>query len=150
MIDMKRRVLFVRMMAVLAVAFVFSACGSSRRTFGLEEGWEILGERKVNFVKDKDVMEVSSRNLFTDIRFYVEEKDVRINDLKVQFDNGDKIQPALDDVIKAGETSRVIRLAADGRRISNIEFKYRSMGSVLEGRANVVVTGKRYNPYGAY
>ena len=150
MIDMKRRVLLVQILAVAVVTVLLSACGSSRRTFGLEEGWEILGERKVNFVKDKDVMEVSSRSLFTDIRFYVEEKDVRINDLKVQFENGDKIEPALDDVIKAGELSRVIQLAADGRRISNIEFKYRSMGNVLQGRANLVVTGKRYTPYGAY
>jgi hypothetical protein len=150
MIGMKRNVLLMRMLILGFVVFALSACGSSRRTFGLEEGWEILGERKVNFVKDKDVMEVTSRNMFTEIRFFVEDKDVRINDLKVQFDNGDKIEPALDDVIKAGEGSRVIQLAADGRRISNIEFKYRSMGSVLDGRANVVVTGHRYNPYGAY
>lgn len=140
----------MRMLILGIVVFTLSACGSSRRTFGLEEGWEILGERKVNFVKDKDVMEVTSRNMFTEIRFFVEDKDVRINDLKVQFDNGDKVEPALDDVIKAGESSRVIQLAADGRRISNIEFKYRSMGSVLDGRANVVVTGHRYNPYGSY
>ncbi|RYZ29718.1 MAG: hypothetical protein EOO10_05380 [Chitinophagaceae bacterium] len=147
---MKSNVLVVRLLLVGFVAFVLSACGSSRRTFGLEDGWELLGERKVAFLRDKDVMEVRSQNLFTAIRFYVEDKDVRINELKVQFDNGDKMEPALDDVIKAGEGSRVIQLAADGRRISSIEFKYRSMGSVLEGRANVVVTGRRYNPYGAY
>ena len=150
MINMKRNVLAARLLLVGFVVLVLSACGSSRRTFGLEEGWELLGERKVAFIRDKDVMEVSSRNLFTAIRFYVEDKDVRINELKIQFDNGDKIEPALDDVIKAGESSRIIQLAADGRRISSIEFKYRSMGSVLEGRANVVVTGRRYNPYGAY
>ena len=132
------------------VSFVVLACGSSRRTFGLEEGWELLGERKVAFVRDKDVMEVRSPNPFTAIRFYVEDKDVRIRDLKIQFENGDKIEPALDDIIKAGDQSRVIELAADGRRISSIEFKYRSMGSLLEGRANVVVTGKRYNAYGGY
>ena len=132
------------------LSLLISACGSSRRTFGLEEGWELLGESKVNFLRDKDVMEVKSRNMFTAIRFYVEDKDVRITDLKIQFENGDKIEPALDDVIKAGEQSRMIDLAADGRRINNIEFKYRSMGSVLEGRANVVVTGRRYNPYGRY
>lgn len=139
-----------RLVCLVAVAVFFFSCGSSRRTFGLEEGWEILGESKVNFVRDKDVMEVKSRNLFTSIRFYIEEKDVRINDLKIVFENGDKIEPALDDMIKAGEQSRVIELAADGRRINNIEFKYRSMGSLLEGRANVVVTGRRYNPYGGY
>lgn len=133
---------------LLAAGFIFISCGSSRRTFGLEEGWELLGEKKVNFVRDKDVMEVKSNNRFTAIRFMVEEKDVRLRDLKIEFENGDKMEPALDDVIKAGEQSRVIQLAADGRRITNIEFKYRSMGSILQGRANVVVTGKRFNPYG--
>jgi hypothetical protein len=147
---MKRNGLLLKIVLVGLIGFFMTACGSSRRTLGLEEGWELLGERKVNFLRDKDVMEVSSRNLFTAIRFSVEDKDVRINDLKIQFENGDKIEPALDDVIKAGENSRVIELAADGRRITSIEFKYRSMGSVLEGRANVVVTGRRYNPYGRY
>jgi hypothetical protein len=140
----------IRLLGFFGLLFFVFSCGSSRRTFGLEEGWELLGESKVNFVRDKDVIEVKSRNLFTAIRFLVEEKDVRINDLKIVYENGDKIEPALDDVIRAGEQSRVIELAADGRRISTIEFKYRSMGSVLEGRANVVVTGRRYNPYGAY
>ncbi len=147
---MKRNVLLIRALFVGFVVFVLSACGSSRRTFGLEEGWELLGERKVNFLRDKDVMAVSSRNLFTAIRFYVEDKDVRINDLRIEFENGDRVEPALDDVVAAGQQSRVIQLAAEGRRIKTIEFKYRSMGSVLEGRANVVVTGRRYNPYGAY
>ena len=146
---MKMKSNFVLMLIGMA-SLVLLACGSSRRTFGLEEGWEILGEQKVAFVKDKDVLEVRSPNQFTAIRFFVEDKDVSIKDLKIQFENGDKMEPALDDVIKAGEQSRVIELAADGRRISSIEFKYRAMGSLLEGRANVVVTGKRYNPYGGY
>lgn len=141
---------FLKVFGIVGLVLFLVSCGSSRRTFGLEEGWELLGERKVNFLRDKDVMEVSSRNLFTSIRFYAEDKDVRINELKIVFDNGDRMEPALDDVIKAGEQSRIIELAADGRRISSIEFKYRSMGSVLEGRANVVVTGRRYNQYGAY
>lgn len=139
-----------RLIALLSVLGLLFSCGSSRRTFGLEEGWELLGESKVNFVRDKDVIEVKSRNQFTAIRFFVEEKDVRLNDLRIQFDNGDRMEPALDDVIKAGEQSRVIELAADGRRINTMEFKYRSMGSLLQGRANVVVVGRRYNPYGAY
>lgn len=140
----------IKLCSLVGLLVFFVSCGSSRRTFGLEEGWELLGERKVNFVRDKDVLEINSRNLFTAIRFHVEEKDVRINDLKIEFENGDRMAPALDDVIKAGEQSRVIQLAAEGRRIKNIEFKYRSMGSILEGRANVVVTGRRYNAYGRY
>lgn len=127
---------------------LFSSCGSSRKSIGLEEGWELLSERKVNFVRDKDEIDVESRNQFTALRFKVEDRDVRLNDLKVYFDNGDKLEPALDEIIPADQSSRVIELARDGRRIDKIEFKYRTTGNLLKGRANVLVIGKKYNPYG--
>ena len=127
---------------------LFTSCGSSRRSIGLEEGWELLSERKVNFVRDKDEIAIESRNQFTALRFKVEDRDVRLNDLKVYFDNGDKLEPALDEVIPADQSSRIIELARDGRRIDKIEFKYRTTGNLLKGRANVLVIGKKYNPYG--
>ena len=127
---------------------LFTSCGSSRRSVGLEEGWELLSERKVNFVRDKDEIVIDSRNQFTAIRFKVEDRDVRINDLKIYFDNGDKLEPSLDEVIPADQMSRIIELAREGRNIDKIEFKYRTTGSVLRGRANVLVFGKKYSPYG--
>jgi len=128
--------------------FVLSSCGSSRRSIGLEEGWELLSERKVNFVRDKDEIVIESRNQFTALRFKVEDRDVRLNDLKIYFDNGDKLEPSLDEIIPANESSRIIELARDGRRIDKIEFRYRTTGNVLKGRANVLLIGKKYNPYG--
>jgi hypothetical protein len=132
---------------LIASIILFTGCGSSRRTVAIEEGWELLSERKVNFVRDKDEIIVESRNLFTALQFKVEDRDVRLNDLKVYFENGDKLEPALDEVIPANQTSRIIELARDGRRIDRIEFKYRTTGNILEGRANVLVLGKRYQPY---
>jgi hypothetical protein len=115
----------------------FTSCGSSRRSVGVEEGWELLSEQKVN-----------SRNQYTAIRFKVEDKDVRINDLKIYFRNGDKLEPSLDEVIPANQMSRIIELAREGRDIDKIEFKYRTTGSFLSGRANVLVFGKKYSLYG--
>ena len=126
-------------------AAVFS-CSSSRRSIGIEEGWELLSEQKVNFVRDKDEITINNRNAFTAIRFKVEDRDVRINDLKIYFQNGDKLEPNLDAVIPADQYSREIELARDGRYIDKIEFKYRTTGNVLKGRANVLVIGKRYSP----
>lgn len=122
------------------------SCGSSR-TVAIEEGWELLAEQKVNFVRDKDEIDVSSRNQFTAIKFRVEDKDVRINDLKIYFDNGDKLEPSLDAIISAGQESKLIELGREGRNIDRIEFKYRSTGNLLDGRANVLVFGKRFNLY---
>ncbi len=111
---------------LIVCMLLHSACGSSRRSVGIEEGWELLSERKVNFVRDKDEIVVESRNQFTAIRFQVEDRDVRLNDLKVYFENGDKLEPSLDETIPANQMSRIIDLAQDGRRISKIEFKYRT------------------------
>lgn len=134
--------------SLLLVLFIslLSACGSSRRSVGVEEGWELLAERKVNFVRDKDEIDVDSRNAFTAIRFKVEEREVRINELKIYFENGDKLEPTIDEVIPAGGQSRVIDLAADGRYIDKIEFRYRTTGNILQGRANVLVFARRYSP----
>jgi hypothetical protein len=126
----------------------FTSCGSSRRSVGVEEGWELLSEQKVNFVRDKDEIIIDSRNQYTAVRFKVEDKDVRINDLKIYFRNGDKLEPSLDEVIPANQMSRIIELAREGRDIDKIEFKYRTTGSFLSGRANVLVFGKKYSLYG--
>jgi hypothetical protein len=122
------------------------ACGPTRRSIAIEEGWELLGESKVNFVRDKDEIDVTSRNQFTAIRFKVEGKEIRLHDLKVFFDNGDKLDPATDFIIPAEQESRIIELAREGRAIDKIEFKYRTTGNILKGRASVLVFGKRYNP----
>ena len=138
------------LLSILILCVLFNtSCGPSRRSVAVEEGWELIAERKVNFIKDKDEVIIESRNHFTAIRFKVEDRDIRLNGLKVVFDNGDKLEPALDVVIPANKESRVIELAQDGRRIDKIEFQYRTTGSLLQGRANVLMFGKRYTPYGS-
>jgi hypothetical protein len=132
---------------ILSLSSVFTSCGSSRRISGIEEGWEILGERKVNFLSDKDVMDIKSRSLYTAIRFMVEDRDIRLHELKIYFNNGDKLEPSLDEDITAGQSSRYIELGQEGRIIDRIEFKYRTVGNILKGRANVVVLGRRFYPY---
>ena len=128
--------------------FAIASCGSSRRTLAIEEGWEFIGESKVNFVRDRDKVEVNSSNKFTAIRFRVEDREIRLNELKITFENGDKLEPAIDEVIAADQYSRDIQIATDGRFIDRIEFRYRTSGNVLKGRAAVLVFGKKYNPYG--
>src|SRR4028118_1952325 len=108
------------LLAVAVLANVLSSCSSSRRSIPVEEGWELIGEEKVNFVRDKDEVIVTSRNQFTDIRFRVEEREVRIQDLKIYFENGDKLEPSIDLVVFANRDSRNIELAQDGRTISKI------------------------------
>jgi len=144
-----KRLLLVKFFVVVVASLTVISCGSSRRTVAIEEGWELLGERKVDFIRDKDELTVNSRNEFTALRFKVEDRDVRISYLKIYFKNGDILQPAIDEVIPANQNSKIIELGREGRPIDKIEFKYRtSGGNILEGRANVLVFGKKYYAYG--
>lgn len=132
---------------IVLMMLIISSCGPTRRSIAIEDGWDLLGEQKVNFIKDKDVIEVHSSYKFTAIRFKVEGHDVRLNGLKIHFQNGDKLEPSLDDIIAADQYSKVIELSQDGKFVNRIEFKYRTTGNVLKGRANVLVFGKRYTGY---
>jgi len=133
-------------LSIASVAFVLVlvSCHSSRRSIGIEEGWELLSEQKVNFVRDKDEIVLNNRTPYTAMRFKVEDKDVHINDLKVYFQNGDKLEPNINEDIQADQFSQVIDLGREGRYIDRIEFKYRTTGNILKGRANVLVLGKKY------
>jgi len=143
---MRRNVLLGNFLLFLLTGLLIS-CASSRRSIAIEEGWDMLGEQKVNFVRDVDEIDISNTNRYTALRFKVEGREVRLNDLKLYLDNGDILQPSLDDVIAADQFSRDITISAEGRMIDKIQFRYRTTGNVFKGRANVLVFGKRYDPY---
>jgi len=130
---------------IILSAVLISSCGASKRTMVVEEGWELLGERKVDFVRDKDEMDITSENKYTSVVFYVRDRDVRLNDVKIYYQNGDKLEPTLDDIIPADQYSRVIEIDREGRVLDKIEFRYRTTGNILKGRADVLVMGKRWN-----
>ena len=133
---------------ILFAIIISASCSSSRKTLAIEEGWDLVGETKVNFVRDRETITVYNTNRYTSLRFKVEKRDVRLNDVKIVYQNGDKLSPTLDDNLVADQYSREIELGPEGKNVRSIEFKFRTTGNVLKGRANVLVFGKRYvQPY---
>lgn len=133
-----------RSIALLFVICALASCHSRRKIIGIEEGWQLLSTRKVNFVRDKDEVVINNRTLYTALRFKVEKRDITISDLEIHFQNGDKLEPRINEDIKAGEFSRVIELGREGRYIDHIDFKYRTTGNILNGRATVLILGEKY------
>jgi hypothetical protein len=133
--------------AVIFLMIINASCAPPRRTLSVEEGWDLLGEKKVDFVRSTDVIEIHSTYKFTAIRFKVEKHEVRLTGVKISYQNGDKLEPALDDVLPADQYSREIELAQDGKFIYKIEFKYRTTGNIFKGRANMLIFGKRYTGF---
>ena len=57
------------LLSILILCVLFNtACGPSRRSVAVEEGWELIAERKVNFIKDKDEVIIESRNTISKCR----------------------------------------------------------------------------------
>ena len=135
----------LRFTLFISLAIISFSCGSTRNSIAVEEGWELLGETKAGFIRETDVINVNSRNQFTAIRFKVEGAEIKLSELGVFFGSGDKLSPAVDETIPAGKESRLIELAADGRTITKIELKYRTVGSIIKKKANILVFGKRYH-----
>lgn len=136
--------LILALILATCASLTLISCGSTRNSIAVEEGWELLGETKAGFIRETDVINVTSRNQFTAIRFKVEGRDIKLSDLSVYFESGDRLSPAVDENISAGQESREIELAADGRTITRIEFRYRTTGNIIKGRAGILVFGKKY------
>ena len=141
---MKNKYLLI--ISFLALIITSISCGSSRRTVAIEEGWEILGELTVNFGRDRDALQVNSSSKYTALRVKIEERAVKIQELKVVFANLDKLEPAIDEEVQADQYSKIIELGPDGKEVRSVEFKYRTTGNILKGRAKILVFGKRYVP----
>ncbi len=133
---------FTLFISLIIISF---SCGSTRNSIAVEEGWDLLGETKAGFIRETDVINVNSRNQFTAIRFKVEGAQIKLSALNVYFENGDKLSPAIDENLAAGQESKLIELAADGRTITKIEIKYRTVGSIVKRKASILVFGKRYH-----
>ena len=129
-------------MAIMLIVIVSTGCGSSK-TIAIEQGWDLLGEEKVNFVTDNDKINVYNQTLYTAIKFQVTTKDIHINDVNIIYPNGDKLNPSVDEDIAAGSFSKEIEIDPLGKEIRGVQFKYRSKGNLLKGRARVLVFGKR-------
>jgi uncharacterized membrane protein len=130
---------------LLVTLVIFTAsCGSSRRTLAIEEGWELLGELTVDFARDNDKLDINSSNRYTALRFKVENREVKIRDLKIVFANLDKLEPAIEEVVPADQYSKILELGPEGKEVRSVEFKYRTTGNLLKGRARVLIFGKRY------
>jgi hypothetical protein len=139
-----KRIFYLSGILLISLNFILLSCSSSRKTIAIEEGWELIGETKVNFVRDRSSIDILNSTPYTALRFKVENKAIRLKSFNVVFQNGDKLAPLVDSEIEADQFSRDFELGPEGRSIRSIDFSYRSKGNVLKGRARVLIFAKRY------
>lgn len=104
--------------------------------------WNLLGERRVSFAVDRDVIHVTGNDNYSQVKLKIKDGPVHILDMDVHFENGDKMDVAIKQRIGKDGESRVIDLPGGSRKIKKIEFWYERKG-IIKGRARVQVWGKR-------
>ena len=125
--------LFVSVIALLSFTTIESK--------GFQQ-WNLIGEKKVSFLVDRDVIHVTGNDNYRQIKLKIKDGPVHILDMDVHFENGDKFDVAIKQKFANGGESRVIDLPGGSRNIKKIEFWYETRG-FAKGRGRVQVWGRR-------
>lgn len=105
-------------------------------------GWTLLGERTVDGRYDHDRIEVGRyEGRFSKLTLVVENSDLELIDMSVQFVAGPPWHPQLQHYFREGQRTRAIDLPGDARTIRSIDFRYRNLPG--GGRARVAVYGMK-------
>lgn len=114
--------------------------------FEPHKDWQLLGEQKVGFLVDKDVINVRHpedwfRNrAFRMLHFLVEDNDLHLISLRIVYFNGYTETIKVDQMIRAGG-HLAVDLKGDKSYLRRIEMTYRSKPS-FKGQATIKVYGE--------
>lgn len=104
----------------------------------------MIGEQDVDFNVDHDMIAVrNNQDSFRSLFFLVENNDIELFNLVVDFVNGERQAVDTRLVFNEGSRSRLIDLNGRERRIRSIQFTYKTVGTWREGKARVIVYGVR-------
>ena len=110
--------------------------------------WNELGCKSVGFLIDRDVVNVDSSEFYRALRLRSTGFDIEMLEMNVRFANGQRDTYRVNAIIRSGERSRPIDLRGERRRITAIEFIYRSLG-LSTRKTKLCVDGLQFSRAGA-
>jgi hypothetical protein len=124
--------------AIAAAAFMLTGPLSARA-----ENWELLGEKRVGFIADHDVIEVGrGEGRFRKIKIVAHDNDVDLERLRIVYGDGEPEVIDSEIRIHRGGESRVFDLTGYARSIRRIELWYHTkFKHLLRGEALVQIFG---------
>jgi len=109
-------------------------------------GWHKIGERTVDFTKDRDEIPVVLSDRFSTIKFKVTAAAIYLTSLEIFYESGDKQDVMINQSVKSPGESRVIDLKGGSERsIKKIVFVYRTLPNSKDEKASVEVWGFKTN-----
>jgi len=102
-------------------------------------GWTMLGEKWVT--GKNDVLRIGRREgTFTKLMLVVDDGDLQLNNIIIEYDNGRKHSPSVAHFFKEGDRTQAIDLRGEARVIRNVELRYANVGAGR--RAKVQIWGR--------
>jgi hypothetical protein len=122
-----------RVVLMAFVAFLFTAGATA-----VSAQWQDLGSKEVKDRSEQDTWHVGGgKGEFRRIKITVHDRAVRFYRLEVKFENGQKQNIELRNVIPAGGETRAIDLVGADRRIDKVDVWYEAQ-TVRRGRRSRV------------
>lgn len=104
-------------------------------------GWQLLGERSVRLLGDRDeILVTARRGAMRRLRMVVLDQGVEFFDVTIHFANGEQFEAAVRSFIRAGGQTRAIDLPGRDRVIRRVSLTYRTRRGA-DGRARVQLWG---------
>lgn len=129
-------------MKIILTAFPFFLLSFTVAKNNVQSKWRFIADKNVRYGPDHDVIHVTGNDNYRQLKLHVTDAPLKINDMKVYFENGEVFDVSVRSEIGQGGYSRVIDLPGRSRSIRKIEFWYSTVG-VLKGTARVAVWGRR-------
>lgn len=126
--------------AVFALVATFAALPAEARSRGAD--WVLLGEERVGFRTDRDVINVADGSQrFSQLRIEAEDNDVFLTSVGLVYQNGFREEFRVGQVLKPGENALPVELGGPRSYLKQIELVYRARPD-FRGRAVVKVYGE--------
>jgi hypothetical protein len=130
--------LFIKMIVVFALVLMTGAAMAASSP----ARWERLGQREVDFKKDRDRIDVGrSEGRFRQLQIRVKNAPIEISDMVITFGNDQTFKPNLRHRFNEGSGTRTIDLPGERRSIKRIDFNYKSINR-REGKGTVEVLAR--------
>lgn len=131
---MKRRLLIASLLA-----FSLTLLGTT--VSATANDWELIAERSVRLVSDRDIIPVGGRKQYARLKLKVKETGVQILSMTIRLGSGKTINPPLNSYIPKNGESRAIDLPGKDRVITSVTLVYKSRPGSRD-RAIVQLYGK--------
>jgi len=88
------------------------------------DGWTLIGTRAVDYTLDRDVVSISDKQYFSELKFIVKNGTLNMHKCTVHFAGGDTKDIAFSDEVNKSNDGRILDLKGSNKTIEKVTFWY--------------------------